>query len=77
MPNGRLIDAIDRKELKFGWEVLNEQKTNCASLSVTHKHIWDEVFLLVKKQRDILKQRGKLGKKGLHNKRSEGGRDEQ
>lgn len=79
MPNGRLIEAMDREELKFGWEVLNEQNTNCASLSVTHKHFWDEIFPPVKMQRDVLKfkQRGKLRKKGLSNKKAEEGRDEQ
>lgn len=75
MPNRRLIETTVREELKFGWEVLNEQNTNCASLSVTHKHFWDEIFLPVMKKRDILKfkQRGKLGKKCLSNKKVEGG----
>lgn len=40
---------------------------------MTHKHFWDEIFLPVKKQRDVLKfkQRGKLGKRGLSNKKAE------
>lgn len=75
MPNERWIEAIDRIELKFAWEVLNEQNTNCVSL--THKHFWDEIFFPVKKQRDFLKfkQSGKVGKKVLSNKKAEGERD--
>lgn len=47
MPKRRLIEATVREELKFGWEVLNEENTNCASLSVikTHKHFWVAIFL--------------------------------
>jgi len=33
MPNGRLIEAIVRKEMKFGWEVLNEQNKLCIIVS--------------------------------------------
>lgn len=49
MLNRRLIEATIREELKFGWEVLNEENTNCASLSMikTHKHCWVAIFLLL------------------------------
>lgn len=64
MPNGRLIKAIEMEKQKFGWEILNKQPPNCASLSMTHNHFWNEIFLPVKKQRGVLKfkQRRKLGK---------------